>query len=272
MPIPFPILALDALQMQPVPVKAHEPRDQQLGAVARRLGGEGLVQEQGVADGPVQDAVEDVGEGLALVVIPSAAAHGECGGRGESYDQVLRLANHFAREILLVGALEDLQDFAEVLVGADDDDVDHGRFAALLGGQGPVEVLHVAPHEVDGEWRVFFLSAPLEREQDGRAELVGFQLRFHALFQRVAVTLVAEGVFDGDDVGVGAAHEAFDQEFASRRVGLVPEVRPVRFAFPAAEGGGVGHFAEVAGHFQLDVLGDVDAFALDFDVLFVLDP
>lgn len=55
--------------MQPVPMEAHEPGDQQLGAVARRLGREGLVQEQGVADGPVDDAVEDVGEGLALVVI-----------------------------------------------------------------------------------------------------------------------------------------------------------------------------------------------------------
>jgi len=69
MPIPFPILALNSLQMQPVPMEAHEPGDQQLGAVARRLGREGLVQEQGVADGPVDDAVEDVGEGLALVVI-----------------------------------------------------------------------------------------------------------------------------------------------------------------------------------------------------------
>lgn len=60
MPVAFPILDLDTVQVRPVPMEAHEARDQQLDAVARRLGREGLVQEQGVADGPIQDAVEDV--------------------------------------------------------------------------------------------------------------------------------------------------------------------------------------------------------------------
>lgn len=41
------------------------------------------------------------------------------------------------------------------------------------------------------------------------------------------------------------------------------------FAFPSAQGNGVSGFAEVAGDFQFDVFGDVDAFAAHLDVLFV---
>lgn len=56
-PIPPPILVLDPFQVRPLPVEAHEAGDEEFGAVAGGLGREGLVQEEGVADGPVEGAV-----------------------------------------------------------------------------------------------------------------------------------------------------------------------------------------------------------------------
>lgn len=49
-------------------MEAHEARDEQLaaqGVLAR--GGDGVLQQQGVADGAVDDAVEDVREEFALM-------------------------------------------------------------------------------------------------------------------------------------------------------------------------------------------------------------
>lgn len=48
------------------PVEAYQPAQEELGAVLARFV-DGLVEEQGVADGPVEHAVEDVREGFALV-------------------------------------------------------------------------------------------------------------------------------------------------------------------------------------------------------------
>lgn len=66
---PVPVFAsifrLDLLQVLGLPVEAHKPADEQLGAVLAGLG-DGLVQQEGVAHGAVENAVEDVGEGFAL--------------------------------------------------------------------------------------------------------------------------------------------------------------------------------------------------------------
>lgn len=59
--VPRAIFPLDELHVRPVPVVAHEAGDEQLGAqgVGFRER-QGVVEEEGVADGPVDDAVEDV--------------------------------------------------------------------------------------------------------------------------------------------------------------------------------------------------------------------
>lgn len=58
---------LDVLHVEGVPVEAHEARDEQF-AAQRVLagGGDGVLQEEGVADGAVNDAVEDVCQEFAL--------------------------------------------------------------------------------------------------------------------------------------------------------------------------------------------------------------
>lgn len=154
-------------------------------------------------------------------------------------------------------------------VAPHDNDVDHRRLAAFLGHERFVQLLRVPAHEVDVQLLVLALPLLLEREEDGVAELVLLQLRLHALLQAVVVALVAEGVLDLDDVAAGAPHQALDEELPPRRVALVPEVRPVRFALPPAQRDRVRGLAEVARDFELDVFGDVDAFAADFDVFFV---
>ena len=48
-----------------LPMETYESTDEQLGAILRSLR-ESLVEKQRVADGTVQDAVEDVGKRLTL--------------------------------------------------------------------------------------------------------------------------------------------------------------------------------------------------------------
>lgn len=60
-----PVLQFDFLKVFGLPVEAHEAGDEEFGAVFAGFG-DGLVEEEGVADGAVEDAVEDVGEGFAL--------------------------------------------------------------------------------------------------------------------------------------------------------------------------------------------------------------
>lgn len=64
------ILLLDLLQVFRLPVETHKPADQEFRTVFTSLGN-GLVEEQSVADGPVEDAVEDVGKGFTLFVLDS---------------------------------------------------------------------------------------------------------------------------------------------------------------------------------------------------------
>ena len=65
MPVTLLILGFDAIQVLRFPVEADQPRHEQLGAVFAGFG-EGLVEEEGVADGSVEDAIKDVGEGFSL--------------------------------------------------------------------------------------------------------------------------------------------------------------------------------------------------------------
>ena len=157
-----------------------------------------------------------------------------------------------------------------MLVAPHDDDLDHGRLAAFLGRESSIQMLHVLAHEA--HIQLLRLAHPLlvQHEHDRRLELVPLELGFHALLQAVVVPLVAEGILDLDDVAVGPAHQAFDEELPPRAVGLVPEVGPVSLALPSAQRDRVGGFAQIAGHLHLDVLGDVDTFALGFHVLLVL--
>ena len=65
------ILPLDPLQMQLIPMDAHDPRNQQLipqllGLVVVRNVLDGVVDQQRVARGLVDDAVEDVRDDFAL--------------------------------------------------------------------------------------------------------------------------------------------------------------------------------------------------------------
>ena len=46
-------------------MEAHQAADQEIGAVFGCFG-QGLVEQEGIADGAVENAVEDVGKGLAL--------------------------------------------------------------------------------------------------------------------------------------------------------------------------------------------------------------
>ena len=53
--------------MNPIPVAADEPRSQELAAeLILARSGQGVVEEEGVTDRLVDDAVEDVREDLAL--------------------------------------------------------------------------------------------------------------------------------------------------------------------------------------------------------------
>lgn len=62
------ILLFDLLQVFRLPVKAHEPADKEFRTVFTRFI-DGLVKEKRITDGPVQNAVEDVGEGFTLFVL-----------------------------------------------------------------------------------------------------------------------------------------------------------------------------------------------------------
>lgn len=61
------VLHFHPFQMLWLPVKPYEPRDQELCAVFRRFR-ESLMEEHGIADGSVENTVEDVGECFTLVL------------------------------------------------------------------------------------------------------------------------------------------------------------------------------------------------------------
>lgn len=66
-PVPLPVGLLHGLHVQRIPVEADEARDEQLASEAVLSGRrEGVVEEEGVSDGFVDDAVENVGQELAL--------------------------------------------------------------------------------------------------------------------------------------------------------------------------------------------------------------
>lgn len=71
------ILLLDLLQVFRLPMQTHQPADQEFRAVFTSLRN-GLVEEQSVADGPVEDAVEDVGKGFTLYVPDSKSVTNPC--------------------------------------------------------------------------------------------------------------------------------------------------------------------------------------------------
>lgn len=103
------ILLFDLLQVFRLPVKAHEPADKEFRTVFTRFI-DGLVKEKRITDGPVQNAVEDVGEGFTLFVLDRRSVtsvkrtRGE--GIGKTYDKIPRLLNHLSREILAIRSLE----------------------------------------------------------------------------------------------------------------------------------------------------------------------
>lgn len=69
MPVALAVCTAHGLHVPGVPVHADEPRGQQLVAeLVLAGGGQGVVEEEGIADGAVDDAVEDVGEKFTLGV------------------------------------------------------------------------------------------------------------------------------------------------------------------------------------------------------------
>jgi len=67
LPVSRRIRLLHLLQVDAIPVEAHQPRDEQLAAQAVLLGRrEGVVEEQGVAGGLVDNAIKDVGDEFTL--------------------------------------------------------------------------------------------------------------------------------------------------------------------------------------------------------------
>lgn len=59
--VPYPVLPLDLLHVRPVPVIADQPRDEELRAEGVGSGeGEGVVDEQGITDGFVNYAIQDM--------------------------------------------------------------------------------------------------------------------------------------------------------------------------------------------------------------------
>lgn len=67
-PVLASILLLDLLQVFRLPVKAHKPADKEFCTVFTGFI-DGLVKEKRITDGPVQNAVEDVGQGFTLYVL-----------------------------------------------------------------------------------------------------------------------------------------------------------------------------------------------------------
>jgi hypothetical protein len=162
------------------------------------------------------------------------------------------------------------QHFSKMRITPHNNHTQHSALAALARFDGFVQRVAIAVTVFGRPHVAFFLALSFEGHEDCFAELVCLELLVHAARQRVAVPLVLEGVFDFADFVVLAAHEGFDEEFAARRVGLVPVVGPVAFAFVLAQRGHVGDFAKVARRLELDVFGDVDTPALDFAVPLVL--
>lgn len=106
--------------------------------------------------------------------------------------------------------LEDPQHLCEMLVASHHDDVYHCGFAAFFGRQCSVQILSVLAHEVDTKLIIFRHALLLQREQNGSSELVFLELRLHALFQAVVISLVTESVFDLYDLAIGTTHETLD--------------------------------------------------------------
>lgn len=156
-------------------------------------------------------------------------------------------------------------------VAPHDDDLDHGRLAALAIHQPAVQVVYVLLDELHINRVALLLPSFFQREEDGRAELVRAQDLLHALHQVVPVLGVAEAGLDLVDLGVGAAHEGLDEQLAPGPAGLVVAVGPVGLGLPATQGGCVARLAEGAGaDLELDVLGHADAHAVIPDLLPVL--
>ena len=151
-----------------------------------------------------------------------------------THNQISRLSQCRSREVLPIQVLINAQNLAQMRIAAADDNLQHSRFAALASADAFGQNVDIAVY-VFGEVVLHFLPALFQHHEHCGPELVHFKLLLHAARQTVAVPFVFEGVFDRADIGVGAAHQTLDQEFATRGAGLVPEVRPVAFALPAAE-------------------------------------
>ena len=65
MPILVLVFDLDTCQVSRLPMEANQPADQKLGAVFGRLC-EGLVQEEGITNRAIEDAIDNVGKSFAL--------------------------------------------------------------------------------------------------------------------------------------------------------------------------------------------------------------
>ncbi len=66
-PVFPPIFLLDLFQVLRLPMEAHKPADEELGTIFAGLG-DRLVEEESVADGAVENTVENVSKGFALSV------------------------------------------------------------------------------------------------------------------------------------------------------------------------------------------------------------
>lgn len=267
-------------------MEAHEARDEQF-AAQRVLagGGDGMLQEEGVADRAVDDAVEYVCEEFALDFTKKAFVSTDFtffllfsflplpnGPLGViTYHEIVALLERVTRKVAAVLVLVFLEDGAQVGVAAHNDNGNHQRLSALVRLDGLVQVLNVLIDELVVKRQsaalivVLFHAALLQDHQDGLFELVFLQLRLHALAQAVVVLFIREGVLDAANLGVCPTHERLDQQLSARLVALVPEVGPVGLALPFSQGDGVARLHQegvLVLEAGADVLGNVNALAV----------
>lgn len=184
-------------------------------------------------------------------------------------NKIVALLESIPGKVSLVLSLVRAQHLAQMGVATHDDNAEHDAFAALSGVDGFVQRVGVAIAILEWPYVALFLPRGIQCHQDGFAELVCLELLVHTASQRVAVPLVLECVLDLANFVVLTAHERFDEELAARRVGLVPVVGPVALALVLSKRRHVRNLSKVTARLQLDVLGNVDAPALNLAMSFV---
>lgn len=265
-------------------MEAHETRDEQFAAQGVLAGGgDGVLQEEGVADGAVDDAVENVCEEFALCLIKKhslALTHSSLSSllifppgavESDTYHKIVALLERITRKVATVLVLVFLEDGTQVGVAALHDNGDHQGLSALVRLDRLVQVLDILIDELVVERQpaalivVLLHAALFQGHQDGLFEFIFLELRLHALGQAVVVLLVRKGILDAADLLVCPAHERLDQQLSARLVALVPEVGPVGLALPLPQSNGVARLHQ-EGILVLEaganVLGNVDALAV----------